>query len=104
MSRSYKKHPYSGDGPHNKNHANRKVRRHLNNGGEMGNRCAYKKMYEQWDICDYYSKWSFARYKSYYVYDKETNLYYDVLYNGEVLGVYTEKQLYIEWFKSFKRK
>jgi hypothetical protein len=57
MAKSYKRHPGFSD--HNqgkkwaKNQANRKVRHYtkgLSNGGN------YKKLYEQWNICDYNSR------------------------------------------------
>ena len=57
MSRSYKKVPYCGDkkGKDKKRVANRHVRRQLNRHPDMNvNYGKYKKLYEQYDICDYY--------------------------------------------------
>lgn len=52
MSRSYKKTPRCGDTKTTgKKFANRRVRRRPLE--EVYNRCSYKKLYEQWDICDY---------------------------------------------------
>lgn len=53
MSRSYKKNPvYKDRNPYNKKRANRKVRRskHLSDG------CHYKRLFPQWDICDYWTR------------------------------------------------
>lgn len=57
MSRSYKKTPYCGDnkGTENKRNAWKKVRSWLkNNPEEVISGGNYKKLYETWDICDYY--------------------------------------------------
>lgn len=58
MSRSYKKTPYCGDrkGKSKKRIANHKVRNWLKqNPDVLLKRNAYKKVYERWDICDYYT-------------------------------------------------
>ena len=58
MSRSYKKSPVFKDcGHEEKKFANRKVRRYKN---ELSNGNAYRKLYPQWDICD----WLFRETKS----------------------------------------
>lgn len=57
MSRSYKKTPYCGDtkGKENKRLANHKVRQYLKNNEDVVLRGgAYKRLYDTWDICDYY--------------------------------------------------
>lgn len=57
MSRSYKKTPYCGDakGKKKKRLANHKVRQYLKNNDDVVLRGgAYKRLYETWDICDYY--------------------------------------------------
>lgn len=58
MSRSRKKTPRSGDRKHNKEIANRKVRRHL----DVASGGYYKRMYCQYDICDYESHMTFEEY------------------------------------------
>lgn len=57
MSRSYKKTPYCGDnkGKNKKRFANSKLRTKLKNHDFiLANGGAYKKVYESWDICDFY--------------------------------------------------
>ena len=57
MSRSYKKTPYCGDnkGKNKKRFANSKLRTKLKNHDFiLPNGGAYKKVYESWDICDFY--------------------------------------------------
>lgn len=57
MSRSYKKTPWCGDkkGKAKKRIANHTVRRHLKNNMDlMLSPGDYKKLYESWDICDFY--------------------------------------------------
>ena len=104
MSRSYKKTPFCGDGPHCKKEANRRVRRYLNNGGDLANGSSYKKLFCQWEIRDYYFICTFQDYKNYYVWDKETGLYCDLAGTGRVYATYTEKELYKEWSKYYRRK
>ena len=51
MSRSYKKTPlWCDSNPWAKNKANRRVRRYK---GELSDGSKYKRLYPQWDICDY---------------------------------------------------
>jgi len=54
MSRSYKKHPGFSDNDKskkwNKRQANKRVRRHQK---ELDSGCNYKRLYQQWDICDH---------------------------------------------------
>ena len=56
MSRSYKKTPYAGDakGKAKKRDANSKVRMFLKNIENTLSNNSYKKVYESWDICDFY--------------------------------------------------
>lgn len=57
MSRSYKKQPYIKD--HNRGQkklANRKVR----NTPDISNGSYYKRVYQQWNICDYKWRWTLA--------------------------------------------
>lgn len=52
MSRSFKKHPmYCDRNPYMKNQANRKIRR---NKKEAFNNSSFKKVFESWEIKDYY--------------------------------------------------
>ena len=56
MSRSYKKHPWSGDskGKSKKRVANHAVRTWCKEHPDVPLRgSAYKKLFESWDICDY---------------------------------------------------
>lgn len=97
MSRSYKKSPWVTDHhvkstKEKKKFANKKVR----NTGFLPNGCAYKKVSESWDICDF--KWSTSWQES-----KKAYL------NGE-LGNYiyehypTLKSYYRYWYKCHKMK
>lgn len=97
MSRSYKKNPVVKD--HNKgmkNLANRKLRRkkydYLLQGG------AYKKHFEQWDISDYLFLWEFQDY-----YDFHMRLWekYD---RHKGVPQPTEKDLWRDWYRTYKRK
>lgn len=56
MSRSYKKTPYCGDtkGKDKKRLANSKVRMFLKNLNHRLPKMQYKRVYDQYDICDYY--------------------------------------------------
>lgn len=104
MSRSYKKYPYSGERKHMKDYANRVVRNHLKSNNELANGNAYRKLYERWDICDWEFSETFNEYKKRFIYDKETCLYYDIMWYGFILETYTEEELYQQWYKYYKRK
>lgn len=100
MSRSFKKTPYCGDkkGKDKKRIANHKVKSSMKNKDWHPRRKLYKKIYEQYDICDYYEISSFEEYKNYQLrlweeYDKNRNI-----------PKPTEKELYRDWYKSFKMK
>lgn len=56
MSRSYKKTPYSGDrkNKYMKHYANKRVRRMLKNPEENLKYKSYRKVFDSYDICDYY--------------------------------------------------
>ena len=55
MSRSYKKHPYCGDKKQNKEIANRRVRRKLNSNYDLNfSNKSYKKVFDSYDICDWW--------------------------------------------------
>lgn len=105
MSRSYKKSPYWGQKKTNKRIARRRVRYRTNQNEELiVNNGLYKKLFEYYDISDYGHICSFQKYLSHYIYNKQDGLYYDCVYDGYVCGIYTRKQLYIQWYMAHKRK
>lgn len=66
MSRSYKKTPYCGD-PKSKDAkraANKRVRIHLKDMDNNLSGSCYKKLYDSYDICDYYD--GFTSFDEYY--------------------------------------
>ena len=66
MSRSYKKYPYAGDNVKRKERkrlANQSVRTKLRSFDELPQRNSYRKMYESYDICDYYDDSTWEEYK-----------------------------------------
>lgn len=102
MSKSYKKTPGAGDtkGKTSKRIANHKVRqelkRNLNALPKKGNK--YKKIYESWDICDYFSIYSWERYwnhqwKWWYAWRR---------FYGEPEP--NREKAYQDWCKYYKRK
>lgn len=91
MSRSYKRTPYAGDKKHksDKRLASKAVRRKsltLPNRGR-----AYKKVFCSWNICDYCWIMTYSEFKK---------LYLDEVNSGEM----TEKEVYNQWRKWYKRK
>ena len=105
MSRSYKKVPYCGDTHHkdNKRIANRHVRRQLKNNPELNlNYGKYKRLFEQYDICDYY--W-FCTWEEYWEnevrsYEYFKQFYPDCKYNKEP----DKKECYRRWKKWYRNK
>lgn len=88
MSRSYKKNPYVTDhkvktSKEKKKFANKKVRNHedVPNGG------AFKKYFCSYDICDF--KW-------FYTWEEFKKIWSDYFKN--------EKEMYKEWYTTYKRK
>ena len=75
MSRSYKKHPWCCDKPAKgiKRCANSKVRSALKDPNVVLKGSAYKKVFESWDICDYF--WYGYSFESYY--QKEVAYWYE---------------------------
>ena len=74
MSRSYKKTPYCGDkkGKAKKRIANHRVRQSLKRDLELVvQKGQYKRLFETWDICDYYSIQSWESY-----WRSSVNVYY----------------------------
>ncbi len=90
MSRSFKKHPISCDKKTiGKHYANRNSRRVLNqNNDNISNGCAYKKLYERYDVCD------FKEFRT-------LNEWIDFWHN---MGETNMKKIYKDWYKTFKMK
>lgn len=95
MSRSYKKHPYYTDdtmAKDGKKFANKRVRNlELEELPIKGN--SYKKVYEQYDIRDYISRWTWE--EALENYRKHPELYRKCK---------TEKDFYRYWYKIAKMK
>jgi len=53
MSRSFKRFPGFSDNDHGKKYQKRQAARRARYNEDVPNGGAYKKLYEQWDICDY---------------------------------------------------
>ena len=106
MSRSFKKTPYACDTTckkYGKKLANRRVRRHLNNHLDLARGKSYRKLYDSWEISDYGWVCSWEQYKSGYTLNKEDGLYYhNRFYNYD--EPLTEKELFLEWYRCYKRK
>ena len=98
MSRSYKKTPYCGDtkGKDKKKIANHKVRMYLKNTEYKLFRNDYKKIYDSYDICDFYWIISWNEY-----WNNELKYYkqYPNLFNKP-----DYKQTYRKWYKHYKMK
>lgn len=94
MSRSFKKNPYCGDrkGKQKKRLANKRVREYLKNCYDTFNGRSYRKICQSWNICDYYSKDSFAQFKAF------INTYNSYYWQK------TEEELYQDWLRAYKRK
>ena len=98
MSRSYKKTPYCGDhkGKSKKRIANHKVRNWLKQNPEValkGN--TYKKIYERWDICDYYTV---STWEAYWI----GEIKFWLKYKGYPYP--NKKEEYRKWYKWYKMK
>lgn len=97
MSRSYKKHPYCGDCKTvGKWFANRRVRRYK---GMIHKGKAYRKVYDTWSVCDYYSKKDF---QTYLKHAREVEQY--KLSIGKKVKLKMDKDYYREWYKYYKAK
>ncbi len=95
MSRSYKKHPYIVNGDmakFGKKFANKRVRS-LTVDEENLKGSSYKKLYEQYDIREFVSYWSWEEALAYY--RKHPELYKNCK---------TEKDFYRYWYKCTKMK
>lgn len=100
MSRSYKKTAYCGDhkGKEKKRIANSKVRSTLKKlDYNFSSHSAYKKMYGQWEICDWYFLNSWEEYweRTKRIYKKFPKIYKRPL---------NKKEIYRDWYKMYKMK
>ena len=101
MSRSYKKTPYCGDhkGKSKKRIANHKVRNWLKQNPEVALKgSAYKKIYERWDICDYYTV---STWEEYWIGEIRFWLKWKQ-YKGYPYP--NKKEEYCKWYKWYKMK
>lgn len=90
MGKSYKKFPFckcEDSCKWGKKQANRRVRRYK---GELGNGREYKKLYNSWDICDYYFS---ETWKEYQHYCEQPRWWRDY-----------EEPNYYEWYRTYKGK
>lgn len=98
MSRSYKKTPWCGDnkGKWKKRRASKAVRRYLKRHPEdLCQGAQYKKIYDSWDICDYYFRYSW---KEYLESIQRINLYLPVI------EIKSFKKEYRYWYQHYKGK
>lgn len=100
MSRSYKKTPYCGDRKHkyhkrmaNKIYRNRIARMELDEPISPG---AYKRYFESWNICDYYSIFTLKE----WLYIRKASRGW----HGYRRGEYNEAKEIQNWHKWYKRK
>lgn len=96
MSRSYKKVPCVKDNQKaERKFANRKVRKFR---GEIANGSSYKKLYDQYDICDWMITYNYHS----YVKDKEAEE--KAIINGGQKRIILDDYSYKNWYKRYKRK
>ena len=94
MSRSYKKHPCGGDtkSRFGKRYANHVVRKYF----DIGNHGYYKKLFNSYNICDYWSYYPWTDYKEFM-----NSLHVSVRRYGHNKS---EKELYNDWADCYRRK
>ena len=93
MSRSYKKSPICKDrNSYMKRYANRRLRRQKNK--HMLQHKSYRKYTSSYDICDYIFRTDFNEYV-------EMENKFSKLFNKPPKS---RKELYYEWYKTYKRK
>ena len=93
MSRSYKKHPYSGSNTSGtKRFANQKVR----NTDNIPNGKAYRKLSLSWDICEYGNTETFGEFLA--------RINNRPLRSWDKPDERTNEELYNEWCSMYKRK
>ena len=98
MSRSFKHFPCVKDkscSRSGKKYANRSIR-HMK---QVPNGSGYKKLKESYDICDWSCYETYNDYKKWYI----RSLAQDKLL-GRKSDIKTEKELYYDWFRAYKRK
>lgn len=98
MSRSYKHFPCVKDkscSRYGKKYANRSIR-HMK---VVPNGSGYKKLKESYDICDWAFYETYNEYKKWY----KRSVTNDILLGREP-EIKTEKELFYEWFRTYKRK
>lgn len=95
MSRSYKKNPFCLDkkGTKKKRLANSITREKLKDYDLTLARGEYKKLYEQYNVCDYKHTYSWEEYWDFYL----------NLYKKEPWRL-NKKELYRKWYKTYKMK
>jgi hypothetical protein len=105
MSRSYKKVPYCGDhkGKDKKRMANNHIRQLVKRNPEINiNYGAFKKHYEQYDICDYY--W-FCTWEEYWESEWRSYEHLKMTYPESKYCVEPdEKECYRRWLKYYRNK
>lgn len=101
MSRSYKKTPYCGDnkGKDKKRMANKKVRMFLKNLDHELKYGDYKKIYESYDICDFYLSETWEEYWEWCL-----RHYYEWNSTGITMPFPNKKEEYRNWYKTYKMK
>lgn len=100
MSRSYKKTPYAGDckGKIAKRFANKAVRNYLKKlSNDHPDNGSYKKLYETWDICDYY--W-IETWEDYWNETQKRYAEHPEWYKNPP----NEKEEYRKWYRTYKMK
>lgn len=102
ISRSYKRTPYCGDSKSKfaKRQANRRVRRRLKNIEDRLNNKTYRKVYNSWNICDYY--WIIPTFEQYY--QEEIRTWYIRQTYGYHDSYPSRKEAKKEYYKYYKRK
>ena len=97
MSRSYKKSPYGGDSKDKfyKNYSNRVIRRDKYN---KYNGNSYKRKTCSWNICDYWSSYTFEEW-----WDMIIKAWYE-FYQYRGYPYPDEKEEYKKWYKHYKMK
>ena len=100
MSRSYKHTPYCGDrkNKYMKRYANKCIRQSLKNSDYLPSAAKYKKMFESWDICDYF--WYGYSFESYY--QKEIAKWYEWRYRYDPFP--SREECWKDYYKYYLRK
>lgn len=102
MSRSFKRYPFCRPKvKHMKTFSNRRVRRKLKNPNFFISNKEYKKIFNSYDICDYYCYSSWQMFKAY-----QRKIWYErkfyPFFKDEVLE--DDRSLKKKWYKIYKMK